>query len=284
VNDFQLELGAGAFLPGFDEQLVGAKAGESRPAKVQMAEDHPNEALRGKLIEFDVTVKEVRVPKPVTVDDAMAQAAGLENLDALKKAVSEQLEREYSQISRMHVKRVLLDKLAEVHDFTLPESIVDQEFQNIWSQVKEAKEKGQLDEDDKDKSDEELTARYRGIAERRVKLGLLLSEIGRTNNIKVSQDDLNRAMQQEVARFPGQEARIYEYFQKNPQAVQELQAPIFEEKVIDFIVAMAKVTDREVPVEELYRDPDEAPATDTETKEAAPGESKSRSRKKSDKK
>jgi trigger factor len=207
-----------------------------------------------------VTVKEVRAPKPVAVDDALAQTAGLENLDALKKAVREQLEREYAQISRLQLKRTLLDKLADSHHFAVPEGIAEQEFQAIWTQVKEAMDKGQLDEDDKGKSEDELKARYREIADRRVRLGLLLSEIGRTNNIRVSQDDLNRAMQQEVARFPGQEARVYEYFQKNPQAMQELQAPIFEDKVVDFITAMAKVTEHEVSVEDLYRDPEEAAA------------------------
>ena len=151
-----------------------------------------------------------------------------------------------------------------MHDFAVPEEIGEQEFQTIWTQVKEAIEKDQLDEDDKGKSEDELKERYREIANRRVRLGLLLSEIGRTNNIRVTQDDLNRAMQQEVARFPGQEARVYEYFQKNPQAMQELQAPIFEDKVVDFITAMAKLTEREVSVEDLYREPDEAPASKDE--------------------
>lgn len=256
VKDFQLELGSGSFLQGFDEQIVGAKGGETRQAKIQMAADHPNEQLRGKEVAFDVTVKEVQTPKAVAIDDALAQSSGLENLAALKKAIRDQLEREYAQISRLHLKRALLDKLADSHDFPVPDGIVEQEFQTIWTQVKEAMEKDQLDEDDKGKGEDELKERYRAIAVRRVRLGLLLSEMGRTNNIRVSQDDLNRAMQQEVARFPGQEARVYEYFQKNPQAMQELQAPIFEDKVVDFIVAMAKVTDREVSVEDLYRDPD----------------------------
>jgi trigger factor len=257
VNDFQLELGAGMFLPGFDEQIVGARASESRAVTVKMGDDHPNDALRGKEVAFDVSVKEVKAPKAVAVDDAMAQAAGVENLEALKKLVREQIDREHSQVSRAFLKRALLDRLADLADFALPGGIVDQEFETIWNQVTEAREKGQLDEDDKDKSEDELKARYREIAERRVRLGLLLSEIGRVNNIRVSQDDVNRAMSQEAARFPGQEAKIYEYFQKNPQAAQELQAPIFEEKVVDFIIEMVKVTEREVSVEELYRDPDE---------------------------
>jgi trigger factor len=279
VNDFQLELGSGGFLRGFDEQIVGAKAGETREARVSMAADHPNEQLRGKEVVFDVTVKEVRAPKAVAVDDALAQAGGLENLDALRKAVREQLEREYGQISRLQLKRALLDKLSDMHDFAVPEQIAEQEFQTIWTQVKEAMEKDQLDEDDKGKSEDELKERYREIANRRVRLGLLLSEIGRTNNIRVSQDDVNRAMQQEVARFPGQEARVYEYFQKNPQAMQELQAPIYEEKVVDFITAMAKVTEREVSVEELYREPDEAPAPTGEEKPVAKRRSKASEKK-----
>ncbi|MPY72417.1 MAG: trigger factor, partial [Alphaproteobacteria bacterium] len=154
------------------------------------------------------------------------------------------------------LKRELLDKLADAYDFEVPAGIVDGEFETIWKQVEEAREKDQLDEDDKGKSEDELKGRYRGIAERRVRLGLALSEIGRSNNITVSQDDLNRAMHQEASRFPGQEARIIEYFQKNPEALRDIQAPIYEEKVVDFIVEMAKVTDREVTPEELFSDPD----------------------------
>jgi len=258
MDGFEIELGSNAFLPGFEDQLVGAAAGGNKEVKVQVADDHPNDLLRGKEVVFDVAVKEVRAPKPVPVDDEMAKASGLEDLDGLKKAVREELEREYGVLSRARLKRALLDRLAEQHGFALPEGIVETEFEGIWKQVEEARERGTLDDDDKGKTDDELRANFREIAERRVRLGLLLAEVGRVNNISVTQDDLNRAMHREATRFPGQEARVLEYFQKTPGAMQELQAPIFEEKVVDFVIEMASVTDKECSPEELMKDDSEA--------------------------
>ncbi len=257
VNDFQIELGQGGFLPGFDEQLDGMKASEKREVKINMPEDHPNDDLKGKEVVFDVTVKEIREAAPVTIDDDFAKSLGIDDLAALKAMVREQIEGEYSQFSRTHLKRSLLDQLADAHDFELPESILGAEFDSIWQQLQDAKERDALDEDDKAMSEDELKERYRGIAARRVRLGLLISEIGQENNITVTQDDLNRAMHREASRLPGQEAAVLRYFQENPEAMQELQAPIFEDKVVDFIVEMAKVTETEVTIEELMRDPDE---------------------------
>jgi trigger factor len=262
VNDFILQLGTGSFLPGFEEQLVGVTGETSREVKVDVADDHPSEKLRGKEVVFDVTVKQVREAQPAAVDDALAQTMGLENVAGLRKSLREEIEKEYAQISRMRLKRSLLDRLADMESFALPAGVVEREFETIWQQVSEAMEKDQLDEDDKGKSEDEMRARYRGIAERRVRLGLLLAEVGRVNNINVSQEDLNRAMHQEAARFPGQEAKVIEYFQNNPAAMQDVQAPIFEDKIVDFIVELATVTDREVPVEELLKDPDETAAAD----------------------
>jgi trigger factor len=267
VNDFILQLGSDGFLAGFEEQLVGAAGGTSREFKVEVADDHPSEALRGKEVVFQVDVKEVREAQTVAVDDAMAEAAGLENLEALKKTVRDQIEREYAQFSRARLKRALLDQLADGHVFEVPSGIIEREFDSIWTQISEARENDRLDEDDKDKSEDELRDRYRGIAERRVRLGLLLSEVGRTNNITVSQDDLNRAMQQEAARHPGQEAQVIEFFQKNPEAKQEIEAPLFEEKVVDFMVEMAKVTEREVTLAELLREVGEETSEAAETSE-----------------
>jgi len=257
VNDFQIELGQGGFLPGFDEQIDGMKASENREVKINMPEDHPNDDLKGKEVVFDVTVKEIREAAPVTIDDDFAKSLGIDDLAALKAMVREQIEGEYSQFSRTHLKRSLLDQLADAHDFELPESILGAEFDSIWQQLQDAKERDALDEDDKAMSEDELKERYRGIAARRVRLGLLISEIGQENNITVTQDDLNRAMHREASRLPGQEAAVLRYFQENPEAMQELQAPIFEDKVVDFIVEMAKVTETEVTIEELMRDPDE---------------------------
>ena len=279
VSDFELELGAGGFLPGFDEQLVGVKGGESKETKIQVADDHANDQLRGKEVVFEVSVKEVREPAAVAVDDELAKANSLEDLDALKGAIREEMDREYAQLSRAQLKRTLLDKLSDGLNFELPDAIVDSEFEGIWKQVLDAKERDTLDEDDKEKSEDELKASYRGIAERRVRLGLLLAEVGRTNNISITQDDLNRAMHREAARFPGQEAQVLEYFQKDPNAMQELQAPIFEDKVVDFVVEMAKVTDQEVSIEELIQDPNEAAeeaASDKKSKGRDGGKSKSK--------
>ena len=258
VSDFELELGAGGFLPGFDEQLTGVKGGETKELTIQVADDHPNDQLRGKEVVFDVSVKEIREATAVPVDEELAKANGLESLEAMKEAIGGELEREYAQLSRAQLKRMLLDRLSDGLDFELPDAIVDSEFEGIWKQVLDAKERGTLDEDDKEKNEEELKEGYREIAERRVRLGLLLAEVGRTNNINVTQDDLNRAMQIEASRFPGQEGRVLEYFQKDQNAMQELQAPIFEDKVVDFVVEMATVTDVEVTVEELIQDPNEA--------------------------
>jgi len=253
MEGIELVLGQRAFFPGFEEEVVGMKAGENKEIKVTVPDDFGNEELQGKEITFDVTAHDVRAPKTASVDDELAKASGFEDLDALKTGIREQLEREYGQLSRAGLKRVLLDKLADEVSFELPEGIVDGEFEAIWTQVMDAKEKDALDEDDKGKSEDELKDHYRGIAERRVRLGLYLAEVGRANNITVTQDDLNRAMHREAARFPGQEAAVLEYFQKNESAKQELQAPIFEEKVVDFIVEMAKVTDKDVTLEELMQ-------------------------------
>ena len=255
VNDFELEIGGAAFLPGFDDQIAGMKTGDNKTVKINVADDHPNDQLRGKEVVFDVSTKEVREPKTAMVDDELAKASGMENLDALKVAVTEQMGREYTQLSRAHLKKELLDKLSEIHSFELPEGIVDSEFEGIWKQVLDAKERDTLDVDDKEKSEEELKTNYREIAERRVRLGLLLADVGRVNNISVTQEDLNRAIHAEASRFPGQEARVLEYFQKDTNALQEMQAPIFEDKVVDFVIEMAKINEQEVSLEELMKDP-----------------------------
>lgn len=285
ANDFVLELGSNRFVPGFEEQLLGATAGSNLKVKVKFADDYWMEKVRGREVEFDVTLKEVRAAEPVAIDDNLGKSLGLENLEALKGAIREQLDRDYAQVTRARLKRQLLDKLAGNHSFEVPPGMLAQEFDQIWKQVKEATERGQSDEDDKGKSEEEVRARYRDIALRRVRLGLLLAEVGRRNNITVTQDDLNRAMSEQARRFPGQEMQVFRYFQQNPQAMHEFHAPIFEDKVVDFIVALAKVEERRVPVAELLADPDseasaaaEAPA---EPEEAAAPTAKPKARRRS---
>lgn len=257
ADGMELELGSGRFIPGFEDQLIGAKAGDKKEVNVTFPVDYQAENLKGKAAVFDVEVTEVRIPAAVEINDEFAASLGAENLDALKTMVRDQIGNEYTQVSRGRLKRDLLDQLAEKAEFDVPPGLLDAEFEGIWKQLEEAKEKDQLDEDDKGKSDDELRERYREIAARRIRLGLLLSEIGRANNLTVSQDDLNRAMAQQAQRFPGQEAMVMQYYQSNPQAMQELQAPIFEEKIIDYILELAKVTERSVTTEELLADPEQ---------------------------
>jgi trigger factor len=251
AEDFALELGANRFVPGFEEQLVGARAGAAVEVKVTFPDDYPVDDLKGKDAVFEVAVKEVRAPQPVAIDDTLASALGLADLEALRGAVRDQIGREFGEAGRARLKRKLLDQLVDLCAFELPKGMVDREFEAIWTQLKEARDRDMLDEDDKEKSDEELEARYRPIAERRVRLGLLLSEIGTKNNLQVGQDDLNRALSEQARRFPGQEAQVFEYYQRNAEAMQELQAPIFEEKVIDFVLEMVEVSERTVSLDEL---------------------------------
>jgi trigger factor len=270
AEDFELELGSNTFIPGFEDQLIGAKPDAKPNVTVTFPEEYPAENLKGKEAVFEVEIKEVRAVQQSAIDDEMAKGMGMDDIEALRGAIREQMQSEYSQVSRARLKRVLLDALSDNHDFEVPPGMADQEFDAIWTQLMEAKEKDQLDEDDKGKGDDELRDHYRPIAERRVRLGLLLSEVGRVNNLAVNQDDLNRAMTEQARQFPGQEASVFEYYQKNPEAMQELQAPIFEEKVVDFIVEMADVADKTVSIEELMADPDAEAAQAAETKETKP--------------
>lgn len=253
---YELELGSGSFIPGYEEQLVGAKAGEHRSVVVTFPEQYHAPELAGKEAVFEVDVKEIRATVVPALDDEFAKKVGLSGLEELTKMVRERMEREYAGVSRLRVKRQLLDKLAETHDFTVPEGMVDIEFQGIWERLQEEIKAGQAGED-ADKSEDELKTEYRAIAERRVRLGLLLSEIGRRNNIEVTQEELNRAVISEARRFPGQERQVFEFFKNTPHAVENLKAPIFEDKVVDFIIELAKVTETKVSVEDLMRDPDE---------------------------
>ncbi len=252
-----LELGSNTFIPGFEDQLVGKTAGDEVEVKVKFPDDYGAEQLAGKDAVFDVTVKEVAGPVEVKIDDDFASRLGMENLDKLREAVSEQIVGEYDQMSKAKLKRMLLDELDDKHKFDLPEKLVDQEFEQIWHQV--TTEMGQANRtfEDEDTTEDDARKEYREIAERRVRLGLLLGAIGETGEITVSEDEINRALMEQVRQFPGQEKEVYDYYQKNPQAVAELRAPVFEQKVVDFITELADVSDRVVDREELYRDPDE---------------------------
>ncbi len=268
AENYSLELGSGTFIPGFEDQVVGAKKGEARTLKVTFPADYGAENLAGKDVEFDIVVRDLLKKLPAQVDDDLAKAVGKENVDELKSAVRQDLEREYEFFSRLHLKRALLDKLSAGHDFPVPAGMVEAEFSAIWKQVEEDKKNGRLDESDQAKSDEDLEAEYRGISERRVKLGLLLSEVARQNNLTLTQEDMNRGILAEARRYPGQEHLVFQYYQRNPQALEALKGPLFEDKVIDFILELAKVTDKVVSVEELMKDPDAKDEADKPAKKS----------------
>tara|TARA_R110000787_G_scaffold86057_9_gene183349 strand:- start:48944 stop:50350 length:1407 start_codon:yes stop_codon:yes gene_type:complete len=261
-EDFNLELGSGMFIPGFEDQVIGAKAGDELKVNVSFPEDYGHAALAGKAAVFDVTVKELREAKPAEIDDELAKKLGLESLDQLKENIRGDIDREYGNVTRMRMKRDLLDYLEKNQELETPSGLVEQEFDSIWQQFEQAKteDPSQIDPDDLEKSDDELKAEYRKIAERRVKLGLILSEVAQSNNIQIEQADLNRAMMAEARRYPGQETQVIKYFQENPQAMEGLRAPLMEDKVVDFVLEMAKLTDVESTLDEVTKDPDEAEA------------------------
>lgn len=255
-EDAQIQLGSGSFIPGFEEQLTGLAAGTETTIKVSFPEDYPAEHLAGKEAEFDVTVKQVEAPGEVTFDDEFATTLGMESMDKLREAVSEQIGKDYAAQSRGKVKRQLLDALDEACTFDLPQKLVDTEFESVWQQVMQDLERSGKTFEDENTTEEAAREEYRKIAERRVRLGLLLADIGDKNEIKVTEEELNRALIERVRQFPGQEQMVWEYYQKNPQAQAELRAPVFEEKVVDFILELATVEDKTVSREELFHDPD----------------------------
>ena len=257
-EDVELEIGSGQFIPGFEDQLVGVKSGQERSVSVTFPQDYGRGDLAGKEALFAVTVKEVRIPQEAAIDDELAKGFGLESLDALKDVLRQQLEQEAAQLSRARLKRGLLDALAGTYDFPVPETMVDLEYRDIWEQIKrDAIQSGEAPEADlagKEEPDsEEDRKEFRAIAERRVRLGLLLSELGLANNIEISRDELMRKVVEEARRFPGQEQQVYEFYTKNEQALAQLRAPLYEDKVVDFILEMAEVSEREVSLADLRK-------------------------------
>ncbi len=270
AEDHHLELGTNRFVEGFEDQLIGADKDEEREVRVTFPEDYVNDKLKGREAIFKVTVKDILASEPAAIDDDLAQAMGEENLESLRGKVRSQIESDYGMISRARLKRNLLDKLADSHDFPVPQGMVDAEFDAIWKQIEKDREEGQLDPEDEGKDEEALKGEYRDIAVRRVRLGLLLSEVGRLNEIDVAQDEVNRAMINEARKFPGQEREVLEFFQKTPQALANLRAPIFEDKVVDFIVDLADVNEREMTLEELRQE--EAESDKGKDEEVSAGE------------
>ena len=257
-DGFDLTLGSGAFVPGFEDQLVGVKAGDERTVNITFPESYGSAKLAGKPAEFAIKVHAVKAAAPVVINDDLAKQIGLESLDVLKDRVRDQLKSDYTRTSRTHMKRRILDSLDESHSFDLPKGMVDAEFENIWRQVDaEMKREGTTAEDE-GKTEDEMKAEYRGIAERRVRLGLVLAKIGEQNAINITQDEVNRALAARAQQFPGQEKQVIEFYTSNPQAMAEIRVPLFEDKVIDFLGELMEVKDKKVSREILFLDPDEA--------------------------
>ena len=256
-KDYYLDLGSNTFIPGFEDQLIGKNIGDKVDVNVTFPETYHAKDLAGKKALFKVDLKELRELVKPAFDDEFAKEFGMKTFEEFKKAVSDELQKEYDKVTRIHQKRALLDALAAQYDFEIPVSMVDSEFQAIWNQFEEAKKNNQLDEDEKKKSEDTLKKEYRSIAERRVRLGLLLAEVANQHNVTVGKEELSKALMAEARRYPGQEKMVIEYYQKNPQALDMIKAPLFEEKVVDYVLTKAKVSEKKVSAKELYEyDPD----------------------------
>jgi len=256
-EDVPIVLGSGQFIPGFEDQLMGIKSGESRTVGVKFPENYQAAAIAGKDASFAVTVKSVEAPGAVALDDDFAKTLGLESLAKLREAVRERIEREHAGASRQKVKRALLDQLDAKHKFDPPPTLVAEEFNSVWSTVEnDLKQQGRTFADE-GTTEEKSREEYHGIAERRVRLGLVIAEIGEKNNIKVSEDQLTQAVVAQARMMPGQEQKIWDYYRNNPQALASLRAPIFEDKVVDFLLELADVTHKQVSREELFKEDEE---------------------------
>jgi trigger factor len=259
-NDVAVNVGSNQFIPGFEDQLVGSSVGDVRLVKVTFPDTYPTETLAGKAAEFDVTAKAIEAPTAVTVDDEFAKSLGLESLEKLRDAVKDRLARDHAATSRQKLKRKLLDQLDALHKFTPPPTLVEDEFASIWATIESDLKRQNRTFADEGTTEEKAREEYRAIAERRVRLGLLLAEIGDKNNIKVSDEEISRAIVERARQVPGREQEVWNYYRKNPQAMAGIRAPIYEEKVVDFLLELAKVTDKTVSKDELFKEDDDEPA------------------------
>ena len=257
-DDAVVLIGSNTFIPGFEDQLIGITTGETRTLKVTFPAHYMKEDLAGKDAEFVVTAKSIEAPGTVTIDDEFAKALGLELLEKLRDAVKDRITREHASMSRQKIKRALLDELDKMHKFDPPPTLVEEEFDRVWKSVLQELENERKTFADENTTEEKAKAEYRAIAERRVRLGLVLAEIGEKNSITVTDDELSRAVMDRARQFAGQEQRVWDYYRQNPQAVAALRAPIFEEKVVDFLLELASVKDSKVSREELYKDDESA--------------------------
>ncbi|MEP3475845.1 MAG: trigger factor [Hyphomicrobiales bacterium] len=253
AEDTPVILGQGQFIPGFEEGLLGSKAGDEKDVKTTFPEEYQVEALAGKEAIFEVKVKEVAEPKAPELNDEFATSMGLENVDKFKEAVKEKLQEELDTVSKNRLKRELLDKLEESHQFELPEKLVSSEFDAIWGQLTTEMAQKNKSFEDEGTTEEEERKKYQDIAERRVRLGLIVSEIGSKNELKISDEEVQQALINKASQFPGQERQVLTFYQQNPQALAELRAPLFEEKVVDFILELASVSEKKVSIDELTK-------------------------------
>jgi trigger factor len=255
-TDTSVEIGGTGFIPGFAEQLEGARPGEARTISVTFPENYGQADLAGKQATFDITVKQLSTQIIPPIDDDLAKKLGADDLAAVRGMVVSRQQQEFDGVSRIRLKKALLDALTGMATFPVPPSLVDQEFNQIWQQFETSRKAGTQDEEDKGKDDDTLKAEYRAIAERRVRLGLLLAEIGRVNNITVTDQELDRALYRRAMQYPGQEAQMLEFFRKYPQLTNSVRGPLLEDKVVDFVLELSKVTDTIVTPEELAKEPE----------------------------
>ena len=285
AEDYGLEIGSSSFIPGFEEQIIGKDVGDEFDVNITFPEQYTEE-LAGKDAVFAVKIKELRETIPATLDDDFAKKMGAENLEDLKAKLRENQEAELSQYTRMRVKRDLLDVLDEKHDFDLPDGMIDTEFEAVWHQFERQRKDHpeQIDEDDKDKSDDELKEEYREISARRVRLALLLAEIGRVNEITVTPEEVNRAIMQEAQQNQGKEKEVFDYYKNNPEAIQAIQSPLLEDKVVDYILELADVSEKLTTIEELMAEPEPTkPKKKAPAKKKAAGKKKAAAKKNDDK-
>ena len=287
-TDISVDLGSGTFIPGFEEQLLGAKKGDTRTVNVTFPPNYGAANLAGQAASFEVTVKDVQAPGALVVDDELAKGFGMETLDALKDAVRDSIGREYAAVSRRKLKRQLLDALDSQYTFELPPTLLSQEFDNIWRQVQDDMQQSGKTFADEGTSEDEARAEYEKIAQRRVRLGLVLAEIGESGKVQVTDEEVSQALVERARQFPGQERMVWDFYRKNPQALAEIRAPLFEDKVVDHILATATVTEKAVSKEELMdeRSDEEKAAAPAEpgaaAADAAPKKTRSRAKKPAD--
>lgn len=256
-EDTPVVLGKAQFIPGFEEGLVGLKAGDKKTINCKFPKEYLAKELAGKDAKFDVTVKEVAAPELSKLDDDFAKKIGFDTLAALRDAVEAKLKEDFETASRTHLKRGLLDSLDKAHKFELPASLVEREFESVWQQVNSELEKAGRTFEDEDTTEEKARKEYSDLAERRVRLGLVLSEIGEKSSVKISDEEVSQALMERVQQFPGQEREVYDYYKNNTEALAELRVPIFENKVVDYILELASVKEKKVAPEELFKNTEE---------------------------